>query len=274
VGIPRRLPDVALTAVPPAVAEMIGAYLETAALLGRRTADLHLVLASDERDPSFRPEPYVPADRRSKYQSMRNLVGKAIRQLRDRLARVPPSLLDQARALAVHPERALKALEPLLMQGLTGLRIRIHGDYHLDQLLNTGKDFVIIDFEGPPGELLAERRRKHSALRDIAGMVRSFHYAAITTLHDGTVVREVDRELVSPWAEAWHRFVSSAFLRAYLDATGGAAFLPTREDLPLVLETHVIEKAFMELTEALELDTDTVGIPLVAVLDFVEASGA
>ncbi len=274
VGIPRRLPDVALSEVPPAVAEMIGAYLETAALLGRRTADLHLVLASDERDPSFRPEPYTSADRRSKYQTMRNLVGKALRLLRDRLARVPPSLLDRARALALQPERALKALEPLLRQGLTGLRIRIHGDFHLDQLLNTGKDFVIIDFEGPPGELLAERRRKHSALRDVAGMVRSFHYAAITTLLDGTVVREVDRELVSPWAEAWHRFVSSAFLRAYLDATGGAGFLPTREDLPLVLETHVIEKAFMELTEALELDTDTVAIPLVAVLDFVETSGA
>ena len=256
--------------LPPALAEVIGGYVDTAVLLGHRTADLHRALASDERDPAFRPEPYMVLDRRSKYQSMRNLIGKTLRLLRGHLAPIPPPLGVRTRALGVHPDRALRLVDPLLRQRLTGRRIRVHGDYHLDQLLSTGKDFVIIDFEGPLDETLAERRRKHSPFRDVAGMIRSFHYAAVTTLLDGTVVREIDREVAAPWAEAWHRWISGAFLRSYLDATTGASFLPAREDLPLVLRTHVLEKAFLELANELELGAETVTIPLAAILDLVE----
>jgi maltose alpha-D-glucosyltransferase/alpha-amylase len=269
--IPHLLADLTRAdVVPPVLGELIGGYLETAAALGRRTADLHLALASDERNPSFRPEPYVALDRRSKYQSMRNLVGKTLRLLRENLDRVPEPLLERTRDVLVHPERALRLVEPLLKQRLTGLRIRVHGDYHLDQLLSTGKDFVIIDFEGTPNETLAERRRKHSPFRDVAGMIRSFHYAAFTTLLDGTVVREIDRPVATPWADAWRRWVSGAFLRAYLDATANARFLPAPDELPQVLETHLVEKALLELANELELGTDTLSIPLSEVLDLLD----
>jgi maltose alpha-D-glucosyltransferase/alpha-amylase len=256
-------------ALPAALAEVIGSYLDTAALLGRRTADLHRALSSETSDAAFRPEPYKVLDRRSKYQSMRNLIGRTLRVLGAHIERVPAPLAERARELAGHPQRALALIEPLLHQHLTGLRIRVHGDYHLDQLLSTGKDFVIIDFEGPANETLAERRRKHSAFRDVAGMIRSFHYAAATTMFDATVVREIDRAVVAPWAEAWHRFISGAFLRAYLDAASGAVFLPTSDELPLVLETHILERALWELTNELERGTDSLSIPLAALFTLV-----
>ncbi|MEA2698838.1 MAG: maltose alpha-D-glucosyltransferase / alpha-amylase, partial [Myxococcales bacterium] len=266
---PVRPLDAARAEAPAIVNEVIGGYRDMAALLGRRTADLHLALASDRSTPAFMPEPYVVLDRRSKYQSMRNLAGTTLRLLRENLGWMPASIAQPARDLAAHPERALKAFEPLLTRKLTGLRIRTHGDYHLDQVLSTGKDFVIIDFEGPGGERLADRRRKHSPFRDVAGMIRSFHYAAMTAMLDRAVVRDVDWEAAAPWAEAWHRWISAAFLRAYLDACAGAPFLPAADDLPLVLDIHLIEKAFQELRDEIATPGETVAIPLSALIELL-----
>src|SRR5262249_35686223 len=135
------------------------------------------------------------------------------------------------------------------------------GDYHLEQVLYTGKDFVVMDFDGPPSLTLAERRRKHSPLRDVAGMIRSFHYAAVTGLLDAAMLREEDRPVLAPWADAWQRWIAGAFLRAYLDATLGAPFMPAPDDLPLVLTTYLLEKAFYELRDELDRCADTVTIP-------------
>src|SRR5260370_8017105 len=129
---------------------------------------------------------------------MRNLAGTTLRLLRDRLPLLPASVAGPARHLAGHPERALKAFEPLLTRKQSGLRIRTHGDYHLDQVLSTGKDFVIIDFEGPAGERLAERRRKHSALRDVSGGIPSFPYAPLTPILTPPVIPALDNNLAPP----------------------------------------------------------------------------
>jgi maltose alpha-D-glucosyltransferase/alpha-amylase len=266
---PTRLLEVARSEPPPVVREVIGAYLDLAALLGRRTADMHLALASSAEDPAFAPEPYTTLNRRSKYQSMRNVVGKTLRLLRGNLGRIPLRALGSAQLLTNSPERSLKVFEPLLTQRLSGSRIRIHGDYHLEQVLYTGKDFVIIDFDGPPDEMLAERRRKHSALRDVAGMLRSFHFAAFRALLDSTVIRSEDRELAAPWADSWQRWISGAFLRSYLAATAGAPFIPAPQDLPLVLETHLLESTFSELSDQLERCDETVIIPLAAIRELV-----
>ena len=167
-------------------------------------------------------------------------------------------------------ERVLAVFEPLLNQRLSSLRIRTHGDYHLEQVLYTGRDFIIIDFSGLSTETLAERRRKHSTLRDVAGMIRSFHFAAQISLLDRSVIREEDRALAAPWAAAWQGWVSSAFLRAYLAATEGAAFMTTAEDLPLLLTTHILERAFTELRDELKRPlSETVGIPLHAIAELV-----
>jgi maltose alpha-D-glucosyltransferase/alpha-amylase len=252
---------------PASAVEAIGAYLDLAGLLGRRTAEMHVALASRTDDPSFAPEPYTALDRRSKYQSMRNLVGRTFREVRAAHGRLPGPAAALAHRLVEGQERVLKIFEPFRHQRWSGLRIRTHGDLHLEQVLYTGNDFVIIDFEGPPAETLGERRRKHECLRDVAGMIRSFHYAAFTALLESTVVRSEDRQIAEPWADVWYRWVSAAFLRAYLEATAGCPFVASPEDQPLILDTHLIRKALYELKDELERGDETVTIPLAALVE-------
>jgi maltose alpha-D-glucosyltransferase/alpha-amylase len=266
-NVPRKLLALAATEPPVAARERIGTYLDHAALLGRRTAEMHLALGGEVDDPSFTPEPYSALDRRSKYQSMRNLVGKTLRLLRSNLDRLPPTVMPLGRQLLDGHERLLKLFEPFLTHRITGLRIRTHGDYHLNQLLYTGNNFVLIDFDGPPGETLAERRRKHICLRDVAGMIRSFHFAAATASLDGAAVRDEDRAVAGPWADTWYRWVAGSFLRSYLEAASGAAFLPAPEDLELLLDTYVIQKAFHELRDELVRCGETTAIPLSAIAE-------
>jgi maltose alpha-D-glucosyltransferase / alpha-amylase len=264
---PRTALEAARMELPPAIGEAMGTYLDLSAMLGRRTAELHLALARRFDDPAFAPEPYTTLDRRSKYQSMRNVVGKTLRLLRANLGQMPPGALANARLLANSGEQVLAVFEPLLTHRLTGLRIRTHGDYHLEQVLYTGKDFVIIDFAGQQNQTLIERRRKHSALRDVASMLLSFHFVAHVPLLDTGVMREEDRALAAPWAAAWRRWASGSFLRAYLHATDGASFLPEPEDLGRVLDTHLLERAFQELNDELVTAGDTVAIPLGSIVE-------
>ena len=264
---PRRLIELAAAEPPAPVADVVGAYLDLAALLGQRTAEMHLALASNIEDARLHAGPYSTLDRRSHYQSVRNLVGKTIRLLRDCRDRLPARVVDEARRLVGGQEQVLKVFEPYLGQRLTGLQIRSHGDYHLEQLLYTGKDFVIIDFDGLLTETLAERRRKHNCLRDVAGMIRSFHYAAFTALLEPAVVRAEDRPVAAPWADAWYRWVSGAFLRKYLDVTAGAAFLPAPDDLEVILDAQVLQKAFIELRGELDLCAETISIPLSSIVE-------
>jgi len=264
---PRPLLELAQAETPAAARDAIGAYLDLAALMGHRIAEMHVALASNSDDPSFAPEPYSALDRRSKYQSMRNLVGRSLRLLRGALGRLPPDAAALGHTLVDGHDRILKIFEPFLHNRWSGLRIRTHGDLHLEQVLYTGKDFVIIDFEGPPAEMLAERRRKHECLRDVAGMIRSFHYAAFTALLEQSVVRSEDRSIAEPWADAWYRWVSSAFLRSYLEATTGMPFLATAEDQPLILDSHLIRRALFELGDELAHGAETVAIPLAALVE-------
>jgi maltose alpha-D-glucosyltransferase/alpha-amylase len=154
-----------------------------------------------------------------------------------------------------------------------GRRIRLHGDLHLGQVLFTGRDFVLIDFEGEPARSLAERRRRRSALYDVAGMLRSFHYAAelaLTEATEGSPLRAEDVARLGPWARRWVEVVSRAFLRGYFDQTGNADWLPNGEDARRqLLEVHQLEKALYELGYELNNRPELVGVPLRAILDLL-----
>ena len=132
-----------------------------------------------------------------------------------------------------------------------GMRIRIHGDYHLGQVLYTGSDFVIIDFEGEPARPLAERRMKRSPLQDVAGMVRSFHYAAFAHLlapDRGSRRSRRDLPSVTAWAENWYSWVTFRFLKSYFaNAQSGSFLPPSREEISALLRVHLLEKAIYEL---------------------------
>jgi len=170
-------------------------------------------------------------------------------------------------------ERLLKLFEPFLTHRITGLRIRTHGDYHLGQVLRTGNDFVIIDFEGEPSRPLSERRIKRSALRDVAGMLRSFHYAPYAVVQgqsQGSVIRSEDIAALENAARFWHREVSAAFLGAYLAESGAAAHLPhTREELRVLLDAYLLEKALYEIAYELNNRPEWVNIPLRGVVDLL-----
>jgi maltose alpha-D-glucosyltransferase/alpha-amylase len=249
--------------------ELMGSYLSSALLLGQRTGELHKALASDLKDPAFAPEPFTALYRRSLYQSFRTLADQSLSLLEKRL----PGLADNIRpegAKILQLESAIfDRLRQIVDKKLTGLRIRCHGDFHLGQVLFTGKDFVIIDFEGEPARPITERRLKRSSLRDVAGMLRSFNYAALTKLRNNSV-RPEDAVQLRPWARFWDFWVSVTFLKGYLEATRSASFAPKSQDeFTLMLSVHMLEKAIYELGYELNNRPDWVDIPIAGILRMV-----
>ena len=246
-------------------AELIGYYLESARLLGRRTAEMHVCLASEQSLPEFKPEAFSKLYQRALYQSMRTQVGKTLLLLRRQFNRLSEGLRPLAVTIMKHEKYLMNRFKELLDIKIVTLRIRCHGDYHLGQVLFTGSDFVIIDFEGEPARPITERRIKRSALRDVAGMLRSFHYAAHAVLlnrHENVTPPEAIAKL-EHWAEFWYRWVSAEFLKSYLQEAGESRFIPaTRNELRVLLETLLIEKAVYELSYELNNRPDWVGIPL------------
>jgi len=259
---------------------MIGADIDAARLLGRRIAELHLALASDKDDPAFAPEPLSQFHVRSMYQSMRNMMGANFRLLSERQAAIPAQLKPQIARMMAHQERIATVFDALLKRkGMTAALIRTHGDLHLGQLLHTGKDFVIIDFEGEPARTLSERRRKRPAMRDVAGMIRSFHYAAFGRLFEEVRSRtlgERDFAAMEPWAELWQTWTSWGFLKSYLATAGQAPFVPKeRGELKILLDAFVLEKAIYELGYELNNRPDWLFIPIHGIEQIVapEAAG-
>jgi trehalose synthase-fused probable maltokinase len=265
------LPELSQDATPPAVAERIGSYLESADLLGLRTAELHAALASDVTDSDFAPELFTPQYQRSLYASMLGLVQQNLGLLRDRSQDLGVQDRELARLVLARENELRAGLGKVLDRRMTSLRIRVHGDYHLGQVLYTGSDFVIIDFEGEPARPLHERRLKLSPLKDVAGMLRSFHYAA----HSGALGRAGGGEKeaaqnrdLDAWARYWQTQVSGAFLRSYLKSAAGAAFTPNDpEELRLLLDVCILEKAIYELGYELNNRPSWVGIPLEGILE-------
>lgn len=226
-------------------------------------------LASDPADPAFAPEPMTPIDRLSLYHGAGSLARRTFRQVREAglatsggvatVLRREREITERFRAVATTPVAAL--------------RIRVHGDYHLGQVLWTGKDIVIIDFEGEPTRSLGQRRLKRPAAKDLAGMVRSFHYAS------RTVARLTERDLVGPqahrevgpWLFGWYRWMSAAFLRSYLAVPGVDRLLPDDpSELAVLLDFFLLEKAVAELAYEVNARPDWVDVPARGILDVLD----
>ncbi len=160
-------------------------------------------------------------------------------------------------------ETILAQMRRITGKRLPAQKIRIHGDYHLGQVLFTGNDFIIFDFEGEPIRPLTERRIKRSPFRDVAGMIRSFHYAAYTVLLSDSAVRLQDMATLSPWADLWYRYVSTEFLHGYLTTMNGSDLLPQdTEMLENLLVPYLLEKAVYEMGYELNNRPDWLVIPL------------
>ncbi len=268
----KPLADLAAVDLPPLAAELIGPYLESARRIGERTAELHLALAGDADDPAFAPEPFTDFYRQGIYHAMTGLAARNLQLLRQRLKVLSEPVQKDARQVLAIESEVRRLFRPIRDRRIGALRIRCHGDYHLGQLLLTGKDFVILDFEGEPSRSLSERRLKRSPLRDVAGMVRSFHYASCAALFGQVAgVRPEDGDRVEAWSRIWFACVASVFLKAYRATASGAPFLPVDDgEFRILLDAYLLEKAFYELGYELNNRPDWVRIPMQGILRLVE----
>ncbi len=241
---------------------MSGITLEMARLLGQRTAEMHLAL-SRSREESFRPEAFSSLYQRALYQAMQNQTRQELRQLDRVRSRLPEALQDEITKVLELQQEILRQMRRITGSRLPAKKIRIHGDYHLGQVLFTGSDFVIFDFEGEPVRPLTERRIKRSPMRDVAGIIRSFHYAAYTVLLSGTTVRRQDAQALSVWADLWYRYVSAGFLAGYLKPMADSDLLPRDTDqLENLLVPYLLEKAVYEIGYELNNRPDWLVIPM------------
>jgi maltose alpha-D-glucosyltransferase/alpha-amylase len=268
--------DLTETEISPLAHELIGAYLEAARLLGQRTGELHVALASKPEDPEFAPEPFSLFYQRSLYQSLRNLTEQTFGLLRGRLRELGDDVRGDAERAAARKPAMLRRFRSILDRKIQAKRTRVHGDYHLGQVLWTGRDFVILDFEGEPARPLSTRRLKRSPLRDVAGMIRSFHYAAYHGLGTHAAkggVAEEDRVALGPWAFNWYLWSASTFLRAYLVTTQESDVLPPeRAGLEGLLLVYLLEKAVYELGYELNNRPQWVHLPLHGILQLMETA--
>ena len=249
---------------------LAGYTLGLARQLGQRTADMHRALGVEDRNSNFIPEPFTPFYQRSMYQSFRNLTDRTTDQLRKALPQLEGSNRQMAEELLTREKEIYERFSYVKSNVIDGFRIRVHGDYHLGQVIFTGTDFKIIDFEGEPARGLGERRLKRMPLKDVAGMLRSFDYAAEFHLRK-YVLRDQDREKLEPCLKVWSTWMSSEFLNAYLDSMRESGLLPEAIDqIDAVLQIYVLEKALYEIGYELRNRPDWVGIPLRGVLDILE----
>ncbi len=267
--------DLAAMQPPAEVREHAASSLDDAARLGRRTAELHLALAGHPEIEAFRPEPFGRGDARALHRGAAAIMADAFALLRRRRRTLAPSARESADQVLAAEDALLACIGGVLERPLASRRARTHGDLHLGQVLWTGDDFVIIDFEGEPARPLSERRAKGSPLRDVAGMIRSFQYAA----HQGAAEaaarsgEPAAEPRAEAWARVWQPWVSAAFLRAYLDTAREGGVVPEDPgELRTLLDLHLVEKAAYEIAYELNNRPEWVALPLRGMLDLLGTS--
>jgi maltose alpha-D-glucosyltransferase/alpha-amylase len=258
----------------PEAGEYACTYLDAAHLLGKRTAELHLALATQTNDVAFQAEPFTREDLAVERERIDQQVTAALGMLERTLVtseqELSPETVKQAQELLARRGSVKERLAELSGDPAQfGQRIRIHGDLHLGQLLQTHTGFLFVDFEGEPARSLEERRRKQSPLRDVAGMLRSFSYAARAALGRHIQRHPKYNSALEPWATLWERSVSAEFLRGYRDTMGSSALLASAEKADVLLRALLLEKACYELAYELNNRPTWLHIPIAGVRELL-----
>lgn len=250
--------------------ELTGYFFpEMIQLLGKRTAELHKALIKVDTD-DFRPEPYSLLYQKSVYQSIRSLIRRTITEIKTLKGTISAEIVKELGILSDNESAILDYIKNVLEQRkLDTIKARIHGDYHLGQVLFTGKDFIIIDFEGEPTRPISTRRLKYCPLRDVAGMVRSFHYAIYGSYFSKISSRPEDTDLLKKWPDLWYANISSLFIQGYLKKAGDAVFMPPQRDFENLLNVFLIEKAVYEIAYEINNRPAWAVIPLKGITDII-----
>ncbi len=243
-------------------------FLDLMRTLGLRTGELHTALAATTGDAAFDPEPISHTD----IESWVAQVADEADQTFDLLAQSDSRDDPDVRALLTARETLMNRIRASARADIDGLKTRYHGDYHLGQVLLAHNDFVIIDFEGEPARTLEERRIKHTPLKDVAGMLRSFNYAAYAALFDATEDQPPDVAQLEPRAQAWERLTTEAFLAGYAEGARNCPAYPRDADhARRLIELFTLEKAFYEVRYELANRPKWLGIPVKGLLALLGA---
>jgi maltose alpha-D-glucosyltransferase/alpha-amylase len=256
--------------VPEAVRNLIGEYLERARLLGQRTGELHVALAGNGGDPDFAPEPISDFYRQGLYHGILALTTRVFQALRLSSAKLPENARHDAELVVGLEGRVRTRLRKFRDTKTGGLRIRVHGNYNLNEVLYTGKDFIITDFGGDPMRHLTERRMKRPPFFDVAGMLGSLYDAARAARQGrapGIIHSPEDAAAADRWAECWYRWSSAALLKGYMTAVKDSRLLsPSRQEMGVLLDVFCLERFITQTDRCLTQDRSGLAMPLGGIL--------
>jgi maltose alpha-D-glucosyltransferase/alpha-amylase len=272
VPLPSAHPAESTEAIPDELARLASPYFTLVQLLAERTAELHRALGSGSQEHGFGQEPFSVLHQHSLYQSAHAELSRGFARLRAQRGALPPDAAELAARVLGRQGAIDDQLRTITREKMAVSRIRCHGDYHLGQVLFTGDDFVIIDFEGEPGRPVSERRYKRSPLRDVAGMLRSFAYAAESALRSERV-RPEDRQRLAHFVEAFRAWVCVCFTRTYLAGIAGQAYCPkTPAQARLLLDFYELEKVLYEINYELNNRPHWLAVPLAGLARITDAA--
>jgi maltose alpha-D-glucosyltransferase/alpha-amylase len=249
-------------------------YIDAARLLGQRTAQLHLALATPTDNSAFTQEPTTASNLAEDRNRIDEQINTSLSALQTALPKLPSDVANLAsKLLSSRVQLAARAQALIGDPTHFGQRIRIHGDYHLGQLLRARTDFLIVDFEGEPAKPLEARRQKQSPLRDVAGMLRSFSYAARSALATFAQRYPEKYPTLELWATAWENAASNAFLAGYKEALApNPTIIPDTANADIMLSALLLEKALYELLYELNNRPTWLSIPLSGLLTLTQDS--
>ncbi len=257
--------------VPPIMTTLLGSFVDVIKSLGKRTAEMHAALASRPDLPAFSPEPFTEFYRHGVYHGILGQLNRTLDALRSRVASLEGTAKQEAELILTRETEIRKQLLQLRDQRVGGVRIRQHGDFQLSNLIYSGNDWVITNFEGDAYRSISERRIKRSALRDVACMLRSLHYVSHAALFGdvpGIIPSREGHPAIEKWAHTWYRWMSCIFLKEYLAAAAGSDFLPSRPtEIRTLLGSYLLERSLLEIEHELQHRPQWVRIPLHGILE-------
>ncbi|WP_338874842.1 putative maltokinase [Spirosoma sp. SC4-14] len=259
-----------LYAVPQRLFAIREDVFEKVELLGRRTGEMHCALYKPDADASFAPEPFTDEYREFLIKRFEDLLERRYALLIDNYTKLDP-LAQRLAWIFMEAREMIEAfIDDFRKRPLDSLRIRIHGDYHLGQVLATGNDFVMIDFEGEPESSISERKIKHSPLKDVAGMIRSYHYAVSAKLFNSVETDGLTSEHLQRVSDRWFYLIRDTFMNAYLDVFGTPhALFKNNYEINFLLLVYLLEKAVYELGYEISYRPSWVKIPLRGIFDVI-----
>ena len=236
-----------------------------AALIGTRTAEMHIALASVTSHKEFKPEPFSLHYQRSLFSSLQSLVRETYDNMARYKSKLPADLQERAEQILAYRPQLLSTLKKIYAAKLDTMKIRIHGNYHLRQVLLTGKDIAISDYSGDPALSYSERRLRRSPFVDLASMIVSFYEVAYDGFLNSPQIQGGDsRSLLLPMAGSWAHYMSGFFIKAYIRQAAGSGLIPARqEDFELLLRNYLVQKGLLLFNRYLKSAPGCLVIPQV-----------